>query len=377
MDRLNEIEARLAEIKGELETRSAELSTDDVKAFNDEADSLIEERAKINAAIEERNALIEKVKANETTIKTFSEETNHMEERIFTPDSVEYRDAWLKNLQGKELSVEERAAVDASAAIPTQTMNQIIGRLEVNPIIAAVDVMHIAGNISFPIEGTVNEASWIDMDAASTDSADTITEVVLGAYKLIKTIEISADVKAMSIPAFESWLVARLANKMEKAVATSIVAGTGTKQATGLNTIAKNAFAWTKAGMKFKDLMTMISKLPTEYANGASFVMSRDIFYTQVLGMETNSGDSVVVADPQAPAKFNILGYPVIIDDRAKGVIFGDLKEGYKFNFASDISVSADDSVAFRTGSTVYRGMCLADGKPSGVGIVRFEQATA
>ena len=128
---------------------------------------------------------------------------------------------------------------------------------------------------------------------------------------------------------------------------------------------------------KFKDLTTMISKLSTEYTNGATFVMSRDIFYGQVLGMETSSGDAVVVADPQAPAKFNILGYPVIIDDRASGVIFGALKEGYKFNFASDIEVKADDSVAFRTGSTVYRGMCLADGKPSGVGVVRFEQATA
>ena len=300
-----------------------------------------------------------------------------MEKRTFAPDTVEYRNAWLKNLQGKELDVEERAAIDATAVIPTETMNSIIGKLELNPIINAVDVTHIAGNVSFPVEGTINEANWVDMGTAATDSADTISEVVLGAFKLIKTIEISADVKAMSIPAFETWLVSRLVNKMEKAVAKGIIAGTGSKQATGLNSITKNTFAWTKTGMKFKDLTTMISKLPTEYTNGATFVMSRDIFYGQVLGMETSSGDAVVVADPQAPAKFNILGYPVIIDDRASGVIFGDLKEGYKFNFASDIEVKADDSVAFRTGSTVYRGMCLADGKPSGVGVVRFEQATA
>ena len=376
MDRLNEIEVRLAEIKNEVETRSAELTADEIKAFNEETDNLINERKQINADIEERNALINKVKETEVTVRKF-EEKKPMEKRTFAPDTVEYRNAWLKNLQGKELDVEERAAIDATTVIPTETMNSIIGKLELNPIINAVDVMHIAGNVSFPVEGTTNEANWVDMGTAATDSADTISEVVLGAFKLIKTIEISADVKAMSIPAFETWLVSRLVNKMEKAVAKGIIAGTGSKQATGLNSITKNTFAWTKTGMKFKDLTTMISKLPTEYTNGATFVMSRDIFYGQVLGMETSSGDAVVVADPQAPAKFNILGYPVIIDDRATGIIFGDLKEGYKFNFASDIEVKADDSVAFRTGSTVYRGMCLADGKPSGVGVVRFEQATA
>ena len=376
MDRLNEIEVRLAEIKNEVETRSAELTADEIKAFNEETDNLINERKQINADIEERNSLINKVKETEVTVRKF-EEKKPMEKRTFAPDTVEYRNAWLKNLQGKELDVEERAAIDASTVIPTETMNSIVGKLELNPIINAVDVTHIAGNVSCPVEGTINEANWVDMGTAATDSADTISEVVLGAFKLIKTIEISADVKAMSIPAFETWLVSRLVNKMEKAVAKGIIAGTGSKQATGLNSITKNTFAWTKTGMKFKDLTTMISKLPTEYTNGATFVMSRDIFYGQVLGMETSSGDAVVVADPQAPAKFNILGYPVIIDDRASGVIFGDLKEGYKFNFASDIEVKADDSVAFRTGSTVYRGMCLADGKPSGVGVVRFEQATA
>lgn len=40
-----------------------------------------------------------------------------------------YRSAWLKNLQGKDLTAQERAAVTASAAIPTETMNMIVHRL--------------------------------------------------------------------------------------------------------------------------------------------------------------------------------------------------------------------------------------------------------
>jgi len=73
------------------------------------------------------------------------------------------------------------------------------------------------------------------------------------------------------------------------------------------------------------------------------------------------------VADVQSPAKFNILGYPVILEDSfpKDNLVFGDLKEGYKFNFAMAPEVRSDESVGFRTGSTVYRVMALADGKPA------------
>ena len=231
-----------------------------------------------------------------------------------------------------------------------------------------MDVTYIPGNVSYPVEGTANAASWVAMGTAAADSADTLTAVTLGAYKLIKTVEITADVKAMSIDAFESWLVDRLSNKLMVAVDASILTGTGVNQATGILKSGEisNTGSFTKAAMTYKDLANIIAKLPTQYLPGASFVMPRALFYGEVIGMEDSSKKPVVVADAQSPAKFNILGYPVIVDDNcaADTVIFGDLREGYKFNFAAEPVVSSDESVAFRTGSTVYRVMALADGKP-------------
>jgi len=92
--------------------------------------------------------------------------------------------------------------------------------------------------------------------------------------------------------------------------------------------------------------------------------MPRALFYGDVLGMTDTSNQRVVVADAQSPAKFNILGYPVIVDDNctADKLIFADLS-AYKFNFAQDPTITADTSVEFRTGNTVYRALALADGK--------------
>ena len=373
--RIDEINARLAEIQGEIDTASGEALT----ALENEVEALTAERQQIMDEVQTRQQLRTNIAAGLVTgnIIEKNEEENTMENRTFAIDTVEYREAFLMNLQGKELTTEQRAAVSASAAIPTQTMNKIVGKLELAPIINAVDVTYIPGNVSYPVEGTVAAAAWVAMGTAATDSSDTITAVTLGAYKLIKTVEITADVAAMAVDAFENWLVNRLANKMQRAVAAAIMTGTGTAQATGLSSLTATG-TYTKAGITYSDIMAIIAALPTEYSAGAHFVMSRASFYGNVLNIQDTSKHPIVVADAQAPAKFNILGFPVIIEDGAgTDIYFGDLKEGYKFNFAKAPVVDRDESVAFRTGSTVYRAMALADGKPTGKGVVRYTQAAS
>lgn len=362
-DELKEIESRASEINTAVET--ADEAT--MKSLNDELTekearkkSLMAEKAELEQKEKDARNL-ESGKEKGTPIEMPKVEKKNMEIKNGTP---EYRDAWIKNLQGKELSVEEREAMTASSAIPTQTMDEIIGKLELNPMIAAVGVTHIPGNVVYPTEGTINDAAWVAMGTAATDAADTLSSITLGAYKLIKTISITADVAAMSINAFESWLVARLANKLEKAVDAGILTGTGSNQATGILTTVSSSVTYTKTAMKYKDLCKIIAGLPTQYLQNATFVMPRALFFGEVLGMVDTSENRVCVLDPQSPAKYNILGYPVIVDDNctADNVIFGDLTE-YKFNFAKDPEVMSDTSAEFRTGNTVYRALALADGK--------------
>lgn len=374
--RIDEINTRLAEIRG---MNMDEVTGEALTALEQEVNDLQAERQKIQNEVQQRQQLRDKVAAGLVagTIIEDNKEENKMENRTYAIDSAEYREAYLLNLQGHELNAEQRAAVNGAAAIPTQTMNQIIHRLELAPIINAVDVTYIPGNVSWPVEGTVAAAAWVAMGTAATDSADVVNAVTLGAFKLIKTVEITADVAAMAVDAFETWLVNRLANKIQRAVAAGIMTGTGSSQATGLAKRTADG-TYTKAGITYSDIMAIIAKLPTEYAAGASFVMSRASFYGNVLNIQDTAKHPIVVADVQAPAKFNILGYPVILEDSAgTDIYFGDLKEAYKFNFAQAPTVKRDESVGFRTGSTVYRAMALCDGKPTGVGIVRYTQAAS
>lgn len=375
MARIDDIEVRLSAIAKEIETEGA-----DVNALAKETDELFEEREALLKEIETRKATLAKVAAlPEKESNPVIKEEEMEEKRTFAVDSAEYRQAWLKKLMGKELTIEERDAITASAAIPTETMNMVIHKLELNPIIAAVDVSYIPGNISFPVEDSVADANWVEMATAATDSADALRAVTLGAYKLIKTVSITADVQAMAIPAFEAWLTSRLANKIEKAVDAAILTGNGTNKPTGIfSTIVTADGTWASTGLVWKDIATIIGKLGSQYRAGAKFVMDSNLFFGSIVGMVDNNKQPVVkLADTEGPAAYRLVGYPVIVDDNctSDNILFGDLT-AYKFNFAKAPEVSSDDSVEFRTGNRVYRALALADGKLADTNaIVRYKKA--
>lgn len=361
--RIDEINARLAAIQNEIDTATGDALT----ALETEVESLTTERSQIMAEIQSRQALRNRVAAGlepETTIER-NEEENNMETRTFAPNTAEYREAFLMHLQGRELSAEQRAAVSAAAVIPTQTLNQIVSYLEESPILSRIDMTYIPGSVTIPVEGTNADAAWVAMGAAATDSGDTVDSISLAAYKLIKTVEITADIEAMAIDAFESWLVNALAVKIEKALDAAVFNGTGTNQATGIcTTISTATGTFTKAKAKYSDLINIIATLPSGPAKNAIFAMPRKLFFTDVIGIEDQAGQPVCHVDVESPAKYNILGYPVVLDDNvpADNILFGDFK-AYKMNIAKAPTVTSDDSVGFRSGSRVYRAMALADGK--------------
>lgn len=275
-------------------------------------------------------------------------------------NTPEYRDAYLKNLMGRELSVEERAALtSAGSVIPTETQNKIWDKLRENPLINEIDLLHIPGYVKLPKADTVNDASWVAIGTASTDSADVVGAITLGAKKLIKTIEIEADIDAMSIPAFQDWLVNKLVEKMEAAICAAAMNGAGSAtvpqgvMANGAGATAKTV-TFTVAG-----LGEVMGALPSAYHRRAVWVMSAATFYGTILPLATDSNGLLVMNGIEQ----RLLGHRVILDENAAAkIVFGDFHDGYAFNFGSDIEIASDKSVEFRKGSTVYRSMALCDG---------------
>ena len=126
---------RRSAIAAELDSPDADLDAleAEVRGINEELEArknTESKKAEVREAIANGTKPVEK-------IKNFKEVTT-MDERTFTPETVEYRDAYMKNLQGKPMSIEERSALSgASYVIPTETLNKIYGKLEENQLIDA------------------------------------------------------------------------------------------------------------------------------------------------------------------------------------------------------------------------------------------------
>ena len=145
--------AELSEM--DLEAVNARLAADAVEVRDSEDLELIAEKTEQKEMLLERKSELEDLEKRTAAAAEIAEaavETNvierkdpeKMEERIFTPDTVEYRDAYMKSLMGKAMSMEERTALTVAAnVIPTETLNKIYGKLEDADLIKEVDVLHI------------------------------------------------------------------------------------------------------------------------------------------------------------------------------------------------------------------------------------------
>jgi len=357
---LKEINEEFIQLRSELDGEN--IGNERLDEIEVRMNELKEERSTLQTKIEQR-------KADELEALVSTDIVEQPQERKEAqPMEMNFREAYLKNLQGKELSVEERAVITASAAvIPVETFDKIIEKLEQTSVLyPLISKSTIPGYLRLPRENAKADADWVAMGTPATDKADSFDYIDLSAYKLIKTIELGADVAIMSVDSFENFIVNALAKKLAKAVDNSILNGLGSTQPTGLllaGQITNNDGTFTTAGMTHADLMNVIADVGAEYRKNASFVMNSALFFGDVVPALAAKGIGV---DAQDGLKFRVAGYPVVISDLVADdtLIFGDLSY-YHFNWAQPVAIEADRSVGFRNGSTVYRGMALADGKPT------------
>jgi HK97 family phage major capsid protein len=384
--RLEEIEKRRLEIRKILES--------DVEADLDALEKELRQLEQEKQGIERRQQIAADIQAGEivaspvikpqTEQRTF--EGMEREELLSTP---EYRSAYLKRLQGKRLSeVEERALTTATgsagAAVPTQTLNMIIDKLrQTSVLFPRINVSYVPGNLSLVVANAKNAASWKAEGSNGTPADDTVTNVSLTGYELIKLVEISAAAQAMTISAFESYIASEIGRQMAIAVENAVLNGTGSGQPTGILTgvtwDANNSTTWA-AGTEidYDTLIDGLALLPTMYHNNAVFVMNRKMLFSGIRKIKTTDGQPIFAYNPQDAARNSILGYPVIVDDYMPEdtILLGDLSY-YYWNFAQAPQIETSREAAFASGKITYRGLAVADGKPAlAEAFVKISEAT-
>lgn len=374
--KLSAIDEELTEIRTKLD--DPEASTDELETRSNE---LIEERAGIVADIEKAEAAIaEEKRAMEDVItmkdvKSIEEEERKEDKTMFGIDTLEYRNAWVKNLVKQELSEEERSALtSAGAVIPTMTVNEVWDKLVKDAeLLAKVDVTQFPNYVRFPKATTNNAATAQAVGSTITESSDVVGYVDLIPNEYVKLLTVGADIDHMAIDAIHTWIVDNLTANIRYAINKDILVGTGTNALKGI-TASVNADATPIPSSVTKaSLLKIMGALPGQYQGGAIWIMTPTMFYENVLTQTTLN--DYIINDGFA---FKLFGHDVVLMSEAlvsskETIFYGDPK-AYKVNIFKPLEVKPFETAT--TTNIQFRGACLADGELLDTSaFVRFAQS--
>lgn len=340
MNRKEEIEARLAAIRSELETPGADLD-----ALTEEVRSLKEELRDIEEKAEKRSKLRQAVAAGEGTVtRSFAQPAV---EQPFGVDTEEYRTAWLKHLQGRDLTPEEKRAYTMSGgAISTLVVNDIMSVVRDHaPLLERITMVYSASTITYFVEGDTAAAEDHTENEQITPASDTLVKVTLNPAEIVKLVQVSYAAKKMSVPAFNAWLSRTLGEAIARKINEKIIAAISAAAASAGTSIDA-------AGVQ-KLLGSVKGEMVALLANRATL-------YTKLLPLQDNSKSSIVKFDGGNRAF--VYGVEVLVDDNVAEdtVLAGDLKKVIGA-MAEDINVRSGDDLD--NNSYKYLGVALFDVK--------------
>ena len=322
---LEEILKRLGEIADELKGFQEELSKDDDEEVNvdeieEKSEKLLEERkellvqkAEIEATKEKRNKLLDDIAQGRKGIVIKEAEKEKGEERKMNEDTL-YRSAFLKDLLGQKLTeAEERAFVhtteNTEVVVPTELQNKIYSTMEEkHPILADIQYLRTGAVLSIVkhTEIVAGDAKEVAEGVANDDEQNTFVNVTLAGKDFSKHVDFSYRLGKMSIPAFETYLVNEIGERLASVVAKDVVA----QMKLDINAENKQT---TAAGLTFEDVTKALGSLKqvgtvNVYANNASI-------YGDIVNLKGETGRDAFVPDYSNDISGRLLGKAIKEED--------------------------------------------------------------
>ena len=378
---VDELEERQALLSAEIPAEEREAMTaEEIEERCDELEAIkaeLEARAAAAAAAEETRQ--EVAEGNDPIIKDFKEER---EEKPMEKNSMEYRNLWLKNLQGTLTEEETRAyaSVDDANAVPEITSEKFFEKMKkLAPMLSEITLLRVAGNLKFVAEGVRNTAGKHTENSAIAAAEDTVVNVTLGGFEFMKIIQISRTAKLMSVDAFEGWLVEMLAGDIARAIDNYILNDATNGIAALIWTTSTNQIVAANYG--YGNVCDLIALLPAAYDAEAKFLVNKKTLYGKIAQIVDSVGNPIFVPDTVTGVGGRLMGYPVVVDDyvgKDKDELYLGRWTDVVGNLPEDIHVDRDESAGFASNSIMYRGIAVFDSKPAkGDAIVKLVTTTA
>ena len=354
---MKDIETRLAEIKTEIQ---GELSSEELEKRNAELDELMEKRDKLIADGEARKAMLDRIGSLGTVVEG-------TEERVYNATSVEYRNAYLKNLANKmganfEMNAEERSAftfttANTGAVVPTVILDRV------KELVSSMSPMYDDATKTAIAEGfrlarhtaiSQGDAAATTEGVANDDEIDAFDYLPLAGVEIKKHANVTRKMRFQSIDAFEDWLVSHIALRILVAKDKIII---DRLDNTTYGIAAANKVTGAYSDATIRNAFALIK------SNGAKVVYANNkTIYNGLAGIETKDGYKVftpsAMVDPITQG--SLYGARVKLDDNIPDdVAYIGVPADIIANNFDDYAFKADENAT--SWVTTYSGYSLFD----------------
>ena len=200
----------------------------------------------------------------------------------------------------------------------------------------ATSIKTASGDRKIPIVATTGTASWVDENAAISESGVTFEQKTLSAYKLATMVKVSEELLADSAFNLEDYMAREFARRFAVAEEAAFCTGNGTGKPTGVFDSTKGASAGITAAktdtFTADELMDLFYSLRAPYRSKSMWFMN-DSTIKIVRKLKDNNGQYIWQPALTAGTPDMILGRPyktsVAAPEATTGntaVLFGDFK---------------------------------------------------
>lgn len=278
---------------------------------------------------------------------------NGAEHRGNPTDSAEYRQAMLRYMIGGQMSdvlktdprgSEARTILGVSLTgtgatggvlAPTELEKNLLAELaDQNVVRGLADVRSSSSDVEIPYTASHTIAYMVDEGADFTASTPSFDKKTFGAHKAGALSYVTFEALADMFINTEAFIREDFGRAFAKLEEQQFIAGTGTKQPSGILTGGTSAF--TSAGataITADELIDLVYAVPAGYRKNGTFLMNDS---TIKLIRKLKSSDQQYIWQPglQAGQPDRLLGYAIATSDSmpavaagAKAVAFGDFKQ--------------------------------------------------
>jgi HK97 family phage major capsid protein len=340
---------------------------------------------KISKELEDRQATIEKFRADEARELRLDAATREMADQVRpvadAPRSDRTDAEVIRSMAKGEIrshSFEKRDVVKTSAGapVPTSFYDQVIMLARtVGPMLQTSTVLNTASgeNLQIPSLAQYSTAAIVGEGTASAESDPVFNSfITLGAFKFSFLVQLSSELIEDSGVDILSFLATQVGNELGFRVNDGLTTGSGSSQPKGIvvaSSLGVTGGTGVTGAFTADNLISLVYSVDTAGRRlaGSGFQMNSSSI-AKMRSLKDTAGNYVFSPALNADANDLLLGYPVFENPgmantgtAAKSVIFGHLPS-YFVRQVGGIKLDRSDDFAFNTGLVTFRATMRVDG---------------